>query len=294
MFRYVILLVTVSANLFNPATSEPFTLPEPGVCGVNLAERIYGGSKTALNAYPWTVLLLTQPINGGSLVSYSCGGSLISERFVLTAAHCFKELPPEFHITKVRLGEWDLLSDEDCDDNLCSDKPIDVAIESHVTHADYDTVNVHYDIALIKLAENVTFTEFISPVCLPLTAELQKAPEKGRNFTVVGWGATQRGQQSPGVFGNQYKLEVQVPGVGRTACQKKYPDVLSSELCAGGEQNKDSCSGDSGGALVASESDGYWYQYGVVSWGRSCGRKGTPGIYARVSSFLDWIKEHMV
>ncbi|XP_053684003.1 CLIP domain-containing serine protease B4-like [Sabethes cyaneus] len=287
-----VLILTVAAD--GDATSHnslKSKLPRPGVCGVNLADRIIGGQKTALNAYPWTVLLIAQPTNGNSQ-SYSCGGSLISDQYVLTAAHCFRELPPGFNITKVRLGEWDLLSEEDCVDGVCADKPIDIDVGSAAIHEDYDSVDIHNDIALIKLSRKVSYTDFISPVCLPLSIS-NNEPDSSKNFTVVGWGATERGQERPGVFGNRYKLEVVVPGVDLDECKKTYPRLIDSELCAGGELLKDSCSGDSGGCLAAHEDDGYWYQYGVVSYGRGCGRRDTPGVYARVTSFLSWIDNHM-
>ncbi|XP_055590877.1 CLIP domain-containing serine protease B4-like [Uranotaenia lowii] len=284
----------ISANFWAAplrTVTDTYTLPEPGVCGVSLGDRILGGKKTAINAYPWTALLLVQPIIGKA-VSYGCGGSLISDQFVLTAAHCFEELPFEVRVTQVRLGEWDILADEDCVEGDCSDKPIDVRIGGHVVHADYDSANIHNDIALIKLAHPVNFTDFISPVCLPLADNLRSVNEDGKTFTVVGWGATENGTQAPGVFGNQYKLEVDVPGVSLEKCRVPYPDLLDSEMCAGGEEGKDSCQGDSGGCMAAND-DGYWYQYGVVSWGKGCGRKGVPGVYARVTSYLDWIKEKM-
>lgn len=295
----VALLLTTASTAFptadeaEPAATEQFTLPEPGVCGVNLADRILGGNKTAINAYPWTALLVVKPRFGGS-ESFACGGSLISERFVLTAAHCFRELPDWAHVVRVRLGEWDLKSEEDCnDDNLCTDKPVDVDVGSYVVHEGYDSKNIHNDVALIKLDKPVIFTEFISPVCLPLTEELQNQAFEGKQFTVIGWGTTERGQEAQGVYGSRYKLEVNVPGAGLETCREVYPNLKDSELCAGGEAGKDSCQGDSGGCLVAPESDGYWYQYGVVSWGLGCGNQGVPGVYARVSSFVDWVKMNM-
>lgn len=282
-----------TADEAESVVTEQYDLPKPGVCGVNLADRILGGNKTALNAYPWTALLVIEPRTGGS-ESFGCGGSLISDRFVLTAAHCFREIPDWAHVVRVRFGEWDLKSEEDCnDDNLCTDKPVDVDVGSHVVHEDYDSKNLHNDIALIKLAKPVNFTEFISPICLPLTADLQNQADEGKQFTVIGWGTTERGQEVPGVYGSRYKLEVDLPGVGSETCRVAYPNLKDSELCAGGEAGKDSCQGDSGGCLVAPEIDGYWYQYGVVSWGRGCGNQGIPGIYARVSSFIDWIMKNM-
>lgn len=266
-------------------------LPRPGVCGVSLADRIVGGEKTALNAYPWTVLLIAQPADK-SFTSYSCGGSLLNNQYVLTAAHCFRELPPGIEITKVRLGEWDILSEEDCVDGTCADKPIDIDVGDSAIHADYDSKNIHNDIALIKLSRSVNYTDFISPVCLPLSVS-DNEPDSSRNFTVVGWGATERGQERPGIFGSRYKLEVVVPGVDLDKCKESYPRLIASEMCAGGVKLKDSCSGDSGGCLAAHENDGYWYQHGVVSYGRGCGQENIPGVYARVTSFLDWIDEHM-
>ncbi|EAT32410.1 AAEL015432-PA [Aedes aegypti] len=265
------------------ADEANYTLPEPGVCGVNLADRILGGTKTAINAYPWAALLIAKPIFS-SKVMYACGGSLISDRFVLTAAHCFREVPSWIRITKVRLGEWDIESEEDCDEEEnCADKAVDIDVGSHVVHKDYDSDNIHYDMALIKLAKP----------CVPLAEEFRNRQDSGKTFTAVGWGTTEKGQDEPGVYGSRYKLEVDLPGVDLETCRANYPNVLDSEMCAGGEEGKDSCQGDSGGGLVAAEKDGYWYQFGVVSWGYGCGTNGVPGIYARVGSFIEWIQKNM-
>ncbi|XP_055590878.1 CLIP domain-containing serine protease B4-like [Uranotaenia lowii] len=270
------------------------SLPDPGTCGVSLGNRVSGGNRTDLNGYPWTALLLLQPVVG-QYVNYGCGGALVSNQFVLTAAHCFEEIPKDMRVTKVRLGEWDILSDKDCVDGLCSDDPIDVRIAGHIIHPEYiyeHNVAVHNDIALIKLERPIEFTDFISPVCLPLAKDLRKIREAGRKFTVIGWGATERGMQIPRILGSQYKLAVEVPGVSLKTCRRHYPNMIESEMCAGGESGKDSCQGDSGGSLVTNV-DGYWYQFGVVSYGLGCGLEGVPGIYTRVTSYLDWIHETM-
>lgn len=191
-----------------------------------------------------------------------------------------------------RIGEWNLKSEEDCSDpNICADKPVDLDVESYVVHEGYDPKNIHNDVALIKLARSVNFTEFISPVCLPLTEELQNQAIEGNELTIIGWRTTVRGQEVQDVYGSRYKLPDNVCGVDSETCRAVYPKLKDSELCAGGEAGKDSCHGDSGGCLVAQKHE-FWYQYGVVS-GYGCGSQGVPSVYARVSSFVDWIKKHM-
>ncbi|XP_055591289.1 CLIP domain-containing serine protease B4-like [Uranotaenia lowii] len=290
----LLLIGIVAANFICSASSYSVSsqLPEPGTCGVSLGNRVLGGNRTDLNGYPWTALLLIQPVVG-PYVSYGCGGSLISDQIVLTAGHCFREIPDDYRVTKVRLGEWNILSEIDCVDGLCADPPVEIRVAGHIVHPDYTSDDYHNDIALIKLERPVQFTDFISPVCLPLAENLRSFEEATKKFFVIGWGATERGHQAPGIFGSQYKLAVEVPGVSMDTCQKEYPKMIESEMCAGGQRGKDSCQGDSGGSLVLND-DGYWYQFGVVSYGHGCGRKGVPGVYTRVTSYLDWIQKRMM
>lgn len=98
----------------------------------------------------------------------------------------------------VRLGEWDIESEVDCDGNICSDKPIDFDIDIYMRHERYyDLEQTHNDIALLKLPRPVSYTEFISPVCLPLSEDLQDQLKIGRIFTVIGWGHTEKGNDNP-------------------------------------------------------------------------------------------------
>lgn len=269
------------------------SLPAPGVCGLSLADRIVGGTRTAINAYPWASLLLAQHKQGGTAVPF-CGASLISDRFVLSAAHCIPEPSESYRIAKVRLGEWDILSKNDCEDDHCSDDPIDAPVESIEVHKEYSgEPDFHNDIALLKLENPVTFTEFISPVCLPMSQKLLTKSESGRKFTAVGWGDIKHDAKNRDVqIGNRYKFEVKLPGVPLSTCRTSYPNLRDTEMCAG-KTGKDTCQGDSGGPLSIAENDGYWYQYGVVSYGYGCGWRGYPGVYTRVTSFIPWIKENM-
>uniref|UniRef100_A0A1W7R8K7 limulus clotting factor C n=1 Tax=Aedes albopictus TaxID=7160 RepID=A0A1W7R8K7_AEDAL len=290
----------IDLNLNNTSASDGVrsrrdstALPQPGVCGVSLADRIVGGTRTAINAYPWASLLMAQHKQGGQAIPF-CGASLISDRFVLSAAHCFPEPTDSFIIAKVRLGEWDILSKKDCEEDYCSDNPIDAPVESHEIHKDYSgEPDFHNDIALVKLADPVTFTEFISPVCIPMAEKLRTKSENGRKFTAVGWGDIKHDAKNRDVqIGNRYKFEVKLPGVPLATCRNAYPNLKDTEMCAG-KTGKDTCQGDSGGPLSIAENDGYWYQYGVVSYGYGCGFRGYPGVYTRVTSFVPWIKDTM-
>ncbi|EAT33718.1 AAEL014005-PA [Aedes aegypti] len=258
------------------------SLPEPGVCGLSLADRIVGGTRTAINAYPWASLLMAQHKDGGQTIPF-CGASLISDRFVLSAAHCFPEPSDSFIIAKVRLGEWDILSKKDCEEDYCSDNPIDATVESFEIHKDYSgEPDFHNDIALVKLANPVTFTEFISPVCLPAAEKFRTKSISGRKFTAVGWGDIKYDAKNRGKFRKydihmfnwkRYKVE-STSGVGLETCRTSYPNLKDTEMCAG-KTGKDTCQGDSGGPLSIAENDGYWYQYGVVSYGYGCGWRGS-------------------
>lgn len=96
----------------------------------------------------------------------------------------------------VRLGEWDIESEVDCDENICSDKPMEFDIEIYMWHESYDPNQNFNDIALLKLPRPVSFSEFISPVCLPLSEDLQDQLKIGRIFTVIGWGVTEKGSDT--------------------------------------------------------------------------------------------------
>lgn len=101
---------------------------------------------------------------------------------------------------RIRLGEWNLLSDPDCDENQeCNEPSLDVGIEKIIAHEDYDKETIRNDIALIKLNQSVSFTETISPVCLPLSNQTKNKNTDNMVFTAIGWGNT---EHRNGTYGN--------------------------------------------------------------------------------------------
>ncbi|XP_034938681.1 CLIP domain-containing serine protease 2-like [Chelonus insularis] len=268
----------------------------PEVCGRDLSLRIVGGERADLDEFPWMALLEYQKPNGRST---ACGGVLISHRYVLTAAHCIKgkDLPKTWRLVSVRLGEYDTSTDNDCisdgrGSQVCAPPPIAVGVEEQIAHEDYNPTSRDQknDIALLRLSQDVSFTDFIKPICLPND---ENVPQR---VWVAGWGKTESRSDS------DVKLKLALPISDRQACLERYGSASvflgDSQLCAGGQRGKDSCRGDSGGPLMAVEStrDGFkrWTTVGVVSFGPSpCGMQGWPGIYTKISKYTDWILQNM-
>ncbi|GJQ74215.1 CLIPB9 [Trypoxylus dichotomus] len=270
------------------------TLPNRTQCGYQETFKIIGGDKTQLNEFPWLALL--QQITSTGVRKWGCGGSLINNRYVLTAAHCVSN--PASKVISVRLGEWDLNTEQDCigmgTARTCSKPHQDIGVETTIPHPEYSRSQqgIFNDIGLIRLAAAAVYNDFVQPICLPLPGE--KTPIGGRPY-VAGWGAVSVKQNHSPV-----KLKLKVPVVELKICADKFGvagvKVNEKMVCAGGELDKDSCKGDSGGPLMsASSSDNsQYYVEGVVSYGATrCGTEGTPAIYTRVADFLDWIQQNV-
>merc|ERR1711892_1536249 len=259
--------------------------PTPALsdCQCGLAKRktkIVGGKQTEVNEYPWQVGI----VNKGQ-TSVFCGASLISDRWILSAAHCFHD---ESSATiQVLLGEHDYSS-------LAESDMLKRNIEKIVDHPNYDKQTSNYDFSLMKLAEPIDFSSYthIRPICLPENGDSDYA-----NFvsTVTGWGTTSLGGSTSSKL-----LEVDVNVMTNSECQNNYayPSswITDQMLCAiveGG--GKDACQGDSGGPLVtAGAGNGVaagqnYEQIGVVSWGSGCAGADSPGVYSRVTEQLGWI-----
>ncbi|KMQ96720.1 serine protease easter [Lasius niger] len=264
----------------------------PSDCGRDLSQRIVGGERTELDEFPWMALLEYQKPNGRTT---ACGGVLINKRYVLTAAHCIKgkDLPPNWRLTSVRLGEYNTDTERDCvqdgeDSVVCADDPITVGVEEQIAHEEYrpQSRDQRYDIALLRLNRDVAFTNFVKSICLPTNSSLDG------KLVVAGWGKTETRSAS------NVKLKLSLPLANKEQCDQTYNNagvrLGYGQICAGGQKGKDSCRGDSGGPLMAVEriadGTGRWAAVGVVSFGPSpCGMQNWPGVYTRVVDFVPWI-----
>ncbi|XP_056612657.1 transmembrane protease serine 4a [Triplophysa dalaica] len=237
-------------------------------CGVSPSqERIVGGQNAIIENWPWQISLQ----HSGQ---HTCGGSLVSPRWVVTAAHCFNGEG------RKDLGRWKVVSGITYLGSSGAS-----AVDKIILNREYTSSRNDYDIAMIRLQAPITVGETRRPVCLPPQDLGLKA---GVNFFVTGWGHV---KEKGSLSSNLQKADV--PLVDRDICSKVYGSSITLRMiCAGYlEGNVDACQGDSGGPLVYSS--GRWMLVGVVSWGHGCARAGHPGVYTNMDQMIDWVHSVM-
>lgn len=274
-----------------PGNGEGLILPTVPQCGqAAVGDRIYNGNDTLLDEFAWMALI--EYIGSDGKPVLNCGGSLINQRYILTAAHCVTGavLRQVGRLNRIRLGEYDLSKDIDCIKSDCNNPVVNMGIEEVIPHPQYDDSSQHKqnDIALIRLNGVVQYTDFIKPVCLPSALGQRSSLRTGTNLIVAGWGRTLTSRQS------NIKQKLFIPLNDFQECSEKFATkrirLATSQLCVGGEFTRDSCDGDSGGPLMSGEDNTNYAIEGVVSFGNRCGLENWPGIYTKVSDFEPWIR----
>ncbi|XP_038224473.1 chymotrypsin-like protease CTRL-1 [Dermochelys coriacea] len=226
-------------------------------------QRIVNGENAVPGSWPWQVSLQT------STNFHFCGGSLINQNWVVTAAHCKVRAGTHFAV----LGEYDRSSGAE---------PVQVkTIAKVITHPYWKANTMNNDITLLKLSSPAQLGTRVSPVCLATASESLSA---NPTCVTTGWGQT-----SGTANGGAVRLQqVALPLVTVSQCQQYWGSrITSSMLCAGGA-GASSCKGDSGGPLVYLKG-GAWTLIGIVSWGNGNCNVRTPAVYGRVSAFRTWI-----
>ncbi|XP_055003043.1 plasma kallikrein [Sorex araneus] len=242
------------------------------ICTTKTSARIVGGTDSSWGEWPWQVSVQVK-LTG---LSHVCGGSIIASQWILTAAHCFDELPLS-NIWQIYSGILNL--------SAITNETHFSPIKKIIIHQNYKVSEGSHDIALMKLETPLNFTEFQKPICLPSKEDVNTIYT---NCWVTGWGYTKERGEIQSIL-----QKTTIPLVANEECQKRYRDykITKQMICAGyKEGGKDACKGDSGGPLVCKH-NGIWQLVGVTSWGEGCARKNQPGVYTKVAEYLDWILE---
>ncbi|XP_008820024.1 coagulation factor IX [Nannospalax galili] len=231
--------------------------------------RVVGGKNAKPGQIPWQVLL-----NGK--VEAFCGGSIINEKWVVTAAHCVK---PGDKI-EVVAGEYNIEEKEDTEQR----RNVIQIIPHHHYNA---TINKYsHDIALLELDKPLILNSYVTPICVANREYTNTFLKFGTGY-VSGWGKVfYKGRQASIL---QY---LRVPLVDRATCLRSTTfTIYNNMFCAGyHDGGRDSCEGDSGGPHVT-EVEGISFLTGIISWGEECALKGKYGVYTKVSRYVNWIKE---
>ncbi|CAD0197833.1 unnamed protein product [Chrysodeixis includens] len=241
----------------------------------DIQSRIVGGSPAAVGQYPHQAGLLATFSQGQGV----CGGSLLNNRRVLTAAHCWFDGRNQATSVTVILGTIFLFTGGT---RLTSS---DV-----VMHGSWNPNLIRNDIALINLPSNVIFNNNIAPIALPSGSEINEN-FAGNTAIASGFGLTSDG----GSISNLQMLShVQVQVITNNVCWSSFPLIVqSSNICISGANGRSTCNGDSGGPLIVTRNNRP-ILIGVTSFGSARGCQiGSPAAFARVTSFLPWINPRL-
>ncbi|XP_018587676.2 trypsin-1 [Scleropages formosus] len=219
-------------------------------------DKIVGGYECRKNSVPYQVSL--------NVGYHFCGGSLISNQWVLSAAHCYQSR------IQVHLGEHNIAINEGTEQFISSSKVI--------RNPSYSSSTLNNDIMLIKLSQPATLNSYVRTVPLPTSCA-----SAGTMCLISGWGNT----LSSGTNYPDTLRCLDAPILSDTSCRNSYPGQITSNMfCAGYlEGGKDSCQGDSGGPVVCNGQ-----LQGIVSWGYGCAMKNKPGVYTKVCNYKTWIQ----
>ncbi|XP_068755384.1 chymotrypsinogen A-like isoform X1 [Montipora capricornis] len=257
--------ITVAAVVF---ILDGTQAQECGISKDDLGKRVVNGTDATAHSWPWMVSLR---YNGRHI----CGGSLIKVNLVVTAAHCVERDRPIGSYTVV-VGSHDRTGTTQVERSY--------RLTDIIIHEGYHPSHLRNDIALLQLEASIDSRAEVNVVCLPNAGN---RVEPGKMCYITGWGRTVGGGNAANIL-----QEALLPVAGINACSRLYGSSVDDRtmLCAGGEGIAGGCQANSGGSFVCEE-NGRFVLRGVVSWGHRDCRTDHFTVFARVSSFINWIND---
>jgi len=262
-------LVVLCALAYSASAQLPTNCGTPAIPPKLTGNKIVSNTEATKHSWPWQVQLR---YNGG----HYCGGSVIANGYVLSAAHCvFRKTVSQFSF---RAGRHTRTGLNEPNEQTSAATQI-------IVHENYSPITINNDITLIRLATPYRFNDYVSPSCLADTE-----PAAGTDVWVSGWGNVQ------GTCCDGDLKQAKLPIISRATCQSLWSAVnnipiTEGMLCAGNANGYPSaCNGDSGGPLVAQTDANKFVQVGIVSWGSNgCKEPNQPNVYANVARYRSWI-----
>ncbi|XP_023567467.1 brain-specific serine protease 4 isoform X2 [Octodon degus] len=297
LWSLILLFLLVSTVSINGAK-----IPAPPDCGKpQLLNRIVGGEDSMDGEWPWVVSIRK---NG----THHCAGSLLTNRWVVTAAHCFKGDLDQLDLFSVLLGAWQL--------GTPGPRAQQVGIAWVLPHPQYSWKEAaRADIALVRLEHPIQFSERVLPICLPDSSVQLPA---NTSCWIAGWGTIREGDRQTELITDPWKesgrrpvwglsnnalpypqtlQKLKVPIIDSEVCSHLYwrgagQDAITEDmLCAGYlEGQRDACVGDSGGPLMCQVNDA-WLLGGIISWGEGCAERNRPGVYTSLLVHRSWVQK---
>jgi len=281
-------LTTVAPSTTPFVSTQPYTgasgrVLQPG-CGKKGAShtRIVGGKNANPGDWPWQVNI-DYKYNSGN-PGHHCGGTLINEEWILSAAHCF-------YNDQIKENYWLKLGEHDIKTSSKWEQRFNVT--QLILHPKYNPNGHDHDLALLRINGTASLNDRVRPACLP---GRNTSFDIGTKCFITGWGLLKEYGVGPAIL-----QQAQVPLIERKTCKDAFSpldyDVTTNMLCAGYSGGQiDSCDGDSGGPLVCKKYDttlreDIWYLHGAISWGVGCARKGFYGVYASPKVMRPWIDQ---
>ena len=236
---------------------------------------VVGGAPTDISVHPWQALVITDSANR------LCGGSILDTGWIITAAHCVVGIGADD--VKVHVGLSTLAS------RSASNQ---ASVSEVIVHPGWDESTFRNDVAVLRLAEPLSYSATVSPIRLPIGLDASTWPAAGTPVSITGWGSTEFG----GDPSNQLRaVQVQILGGPDQAECGRYGSNfdVATEICAGlPGGGADACQGDSGSPLVV-DMAGTPVLAGVTSVGYECARAEYPGIFTRLTTYESWIKQYV-
>uniref|UniRef100_A0A182S9I7 Peptidase S1 domain-containing protein n=1 Tax=Anopheles maculatus TaxID=74869 RepID=A0A182S9I7_9DIPT len=244
--------------------------------------KVAGGSIAQNEQFPHLVAIILIFADGSDTL---CGGSILADRYILTAAHCLYGMKEATIIP----GKTAIQIPFTADTITVPVKPSDT-----ILHPGYDPVDILNDIALIRLPKPLTFSSRVQPIRLPSWTNAY-TDLTGYDSIVSGWGAQSNDDYAE--LADEMKLDLRYATntiVPNEVCYRVYGSIIrDQQICVAGEGGRNPCQGDSGGPLTVKFDGQRLTQVGIVSYGSILGcQNGVPGVYTRVSSYVEWIVYH--